>query len=164
MSLKQSIRDKLTLPAVVAPMFLCSSVALAAAARKAGIVGSLTANDCRDIEELEGQLKAVAEDVERFADAHPDRTIGPFARNIEPNLDAEAMRTRMALCTRYGVEIVITAVGNPTDQAPYIREAERVHFHDATSIRFAGKRSRRVSTAWWRSAWAAAAIRAWSAT
>jgi nitronate monooxygenase len=139
MSLKQSIRDKLTLPAVVAPMMLCSGPALATEARKAGIVGSLTANHCRNLEELEGQLKTVAEDVARFADANPDRVIGPFALNIEPGLDAEAMRARMALCTRYGVEIVITAVGNPTDQAPYIREAGMVHFHDATSLRFAEK-------------------------
>ena len=32
MSLQQSVRDRLTLPAVVAPMFLCSGVAMAAAA------------------------------------------------------------------------------------------------------------------------------------
>jgi nitronate monooxygenase len=139
MSLQQSIRERLTLPAVVAPMFLCSGPALAAEARKAGIVGSLTANHCRDLEELEQQLITVAEDVARFADAHPDRVIGPFALNIEPGLDAEAMRTRMALCLRYGVAIVITAVGNPTDQAPYIREAGLVHWHDATTIRFAEK-------------------------
>ncbi len=139
MSLQQSIRERLTLPAVVAPMFLCSGPALAAEARKAGIVGSLTANHCRDLEELEEQIRSVADEVARFADANPDRVIGPFALNIEPGLDAEAMRIRMDLCTRYGVDIIITAVGNPTDQAPYIREAGLVHWHDATSLRFAEK-------------------------
>lgn len=139
MSLQQSIRERLTLPAVVAPMFLCSGPALAAEARKAGIVGSITANHCRDLEELEQQLRTVAEDVARFADTYPDRTVGPFALNIEPGLDAEALRDRMRLSTRYGVSIIITAVGNPSDQAPYIREAGLVHWHDATSLRFAEK-------------------------
>ena len=139
MSLQQSVRDRLTLPAVVAPMFLCSGVAMAAAACKAGIVGSLTANHCRDIEELESQLAAVAEDVARCRDLDPDRTIGPLALNIAPGLDADAMNAHMALCKRYGVSIVITAVGNPTDQAPYIRDAGILHWHDATSVRFAEK-------------------------
>lgn len=139
MSLHQSIRAQLTLPAVVAPMFLCTGPALAAEACKTGIVGSLTANHCRDLEELESQLKTVAEDVARFGDAHPDRVIGPLALNIEPGLDAEAMRARMALSTAYGVAIIITAVGNPADQAPYIREAGLIHYHDVTSIRFAEK-------------------------
>jgi nitronate monooxygenase len=139
MSLQQSIRERLTLPAVVAPMFLCSGPALAAEARKAGIVGSITANHCRDLEELEQQLRTVAEDVARFADTYPDRTVGPLALNIEPGLDAEALRDRMRLSIRYGVSIIITAVGNPSDQAPYIREAGLVHWHDATSLRFAEK-------------------------
>ena len=139
MSLQQSIRERLTLPAVVTPMLLCTGPALAAESRKAGIVGSLTANHCRDLEELEAQLKTVSEDVARFADAHPDRTIGPFALNIEPGLDDEAMRKRMVLSRRYGVDIIITAVGNPIDQARYIRDAGLIHFHDATSLRFAEK-------------------------
>lgn len=48
-------------------MFLCSSVELAAAAYTEGIMGSLTRNHCRDIGELEAQLKTVAERVSRFA-------------------------------------------------------------------------------------------------
>ena len=139
MSLPQEIRDRLTLPAVAAPMFLCSSVELAAAACEAGIVGSLTRNHCRDIEELEVQLKEVAERVGRFSDLHPRRKIGPLAVNISTHIAGDDMRAHLALCRRYGTRIVITSVGDPTSTVPLVREAGLLHYHDATSLRFAEK-------------------------
>ena len=139
MALAQEIRDRLTLPAVAAPMFLCSGVELAAASCMAGIVGSLTRNHCRDIEEFEGQLKAVAERVTRFRDANPDRCIGPLAVNISTHIVGDDMRTHLALCRRYGARIMITSVGDPTATEPLVHEAGLLHYHDATSLRFAEK-------------------------
>ncbi|HTU61381.1 MAG TPA: hypothetical protein VMF89_23160, partial [Polyangiales bacterium] len=71
---------------MVAPMFLCSGVELAAAACTAGVMGSLTRNHCRDIVELEAQLKAVAERVSRFRDRHVSRRLGPLAVNIATHI------------------------------------------------------------------------------
>jgi nitronate monooxygenase len=139
MALPPDIRDSLTLPAVAAPMFLCSSIELAAEACKAGIVGSLTRNHCRDIEEFESQLKAVADRVDRFRDVHPERTIGPLAVNIATHIVGDDMRKHLALSHRYGARIVITSVGDPTASVPLVHEAGLLHFHDATSLRFAEK-------------------------
>src|SRR5258706_15029846 len=105
MALPQDIRDHLTLPAFAAPMFLCSSVALASECRKAGIVGSLTANHCHSLEELEAHLAAVSEAVERFADANPERTIGPLAVNIAPTKDTDDFRAHLEACKRHGARI-----------------------------------------------------------
>ena len=139
MGLPQDIRDRLTLPAVAAPMFMCSGVQLAAEVCKAGLVGSLTRNHCRDIEELEVQLQGVADQLARFGDSHPNRKIGPLAVNITPHFPIDELRAHMSLCRRYGVRIIITSVGNPTDTAPLIHEAGLLHFHDATNLRFAEK-------------------------
>lgn len=139
MSLAQDIRDRLTLPAVVAPMFLCSGVDLAVASCKAGIVGSLTRNHCRDLEELAQQLKAVTEQLAHFSDLQPERKIGPLAVNISPTFGDDEMRAHVAVCKRYGVKIIITSVGDPTRNAPIIHDAGILHFHDATSLRFAEK-------------------------
>jgi nitronate monooxygenase len=139
MALPSDIRARLTLPAVVAPMFLCSGPALAIAACKAGLVGSLTRNHCRDIEELRVQLASVSEELGRVRERHPDRTIGPLAVNISTHFAPEEMRAHMALCKSSGASIVITSVGDPTAMAPLVREAGLHHFHDATSIRFAEK-------------------------
>jgi nitronate monooxygenase len=139
MALSADIRARLTLPAVAAPMFLCSGVALAAAACKAGVIGSLTRNHCRDTEEFQTQLSAVAEEVSRFRDRNPDRKVGPLAVNIATDLTLDEMREHLVLCKRFGAGIVITSVGDPSPIAPLVREAGLLHFHDATSIRFAEK-------------------------
>ncbi len=139
MALPSDIRDRLTLPAVAAPMFLCSGVELAAEVCKAGLVGSLTRNHCRDIEELEAQLAGVADQLARFRDLYPERRIGPLAVNITPHFGVEELRAHMALCRRYGVRIVITSVANPTEVAPLIHDAGLLHYHDATNLRFAEK-------------------------
>jgi nitronate monooxygenase len=139
MALPPDIRARLTLPAVAAPMFLCSGVALAVAACKAGIIGSLTRNHCRDTQEFQAQLAAVSEELSRFRDRYPDRKIGPLAVNIATDLSLEDMRAHLALCRRFDASIVITSVGNPTHVVPLVREVGLLHFHDATSIRFAEK-------------------------
>ena len=139
MALAQDLRDHLTLPAFAAPMFLCSGTDLAIASCQAGIVGSLTRNHCRDDAEMIAQLAAVSEALKRFADCHPARIIGPLAMNISPNSTPEDFRAQLVICKRYGVRIVVTSVGDPTQNAPLVQEYGMLHFHDATTIRFAEK-------------------------
>lgn len=139
MSLPREIRDRLTLPAFAAPMFLCSGPALAIACCQAGIVGSLTRNHCRDIEELVSQLALVRQALARSADEHPERVIGPLAVNISPTFSQEEFRSHLAACRNAGVQIIVTSVGDPTRNAPLVREYGMLHFHDATTIRFAEK-------------------------
>jgi nitronate monooxygenase len=139
LGLPSRLRDRLTLPAVAAPMFLCSGVPLAVAACKSGLVGSLTRNHCRDMEEMEAQLKSVADQLARFADENSERKIGPLAMNISPKFEVEEMRAHLDVCARYGVDILITSVGDPTINAPLIHDAGILHWHDATNIRFAEK-------------------------
>lgn len=139
MSLPQILRDRLTLPVFAAPMFLCSSVMLAIECCKAGIIGSLTRNHCRDLEELELQLKTVTEGLSHVKAQQPNRPIGPLAVNISPTFSKKEFSRHLAVCRRYCVDIIVTSVGNPTENAPLIQEAGFLHFHDATSIRFVEK-------------------------
>ncbi|RZK00803.1 MAG: nitronate monooxygenase [Novosphingobium sp.] len=139
MALAEDLRANLTLPAFAAPMFLVSGPELAIACCQAGIVGSLTRNHTRDFEEMEAQLKTVREALDRFADAHPGKTVGPLAMNISPNFSQEEFRRHLECCKRYGVRIIVTSVGDPTLNAPLVQEYGLLHFHDATTIRFAEK-------------------------
>jgi nitronate monooxygenase len=138
-TLSPEIRSRLSLPAVAAPMFLCSGVDLAVEACKAGIIGSLTRNHYRDIEEFEVQLTAVSEALARFVAERPDRMTGPLAVNISTSFSDAEMRAHLALCERYGASIVITSVGNPTSMVSMVHDAGLLHFHDATNLRFAEK-------------------------
>lgn len=139
MALAKPIRDKLVMPVFCAPMFLCSTPLLAAECRKAGVLGSLTANHCRDLEELEAQLAFVAEAVARFAETEPQAIVGPLAVNISPTKDTADFRAHLDLCRKYGASIIVTSVGNPTNNAPIVRDSGMLHFHDVTNIRFAEK-------------------------
>lgn len=139
MSLPAVLRDRLTLPVFAAPMFLCSGVELAIACCSAGIVGSLTRNHCRDLEELVEQLKVVTEALKRFKEENPQKVIGPLAVNISPTFDSEEFRQHLEACRKFGVQIIVTSIGNPTQNAPLIQEYGLLHFHDATTIRFAEK-------------------------
>lgn len=139
MALSAEISDNLVIPVFCAPMFLCSSTALAIACRKAGVIGSLTANHCRDLAELEAQLAEVGEAIARFADSHPDARIGPLAVNVSPGKDAGDFRAHLDACRRHGARIIVTSVGNPTQAAPIVRDSGMFHFHDVTTMRFAEK-------------------------
>jgi nitronate monooxygenase len=139
MALAEDVRERLTLPAFCAPMFLCSTADLAAACCQAGIVGSLTANHYRDLAELEHNLRQVHEALTRFADEHPERRVGPLAVNISPTKDSEDFRRHLELCRRYGTRIIVTSVGDPTRNAPIVRDFGLLHYHDVTTIRFAEK-------------------------
>ena len=139
MALAEELRGNLTLPAFAAPMFLVSGPALAIACCQAGVIGSLTRNHTRDFEEMEAQLKIVREALDRFTDENPGKVIGPLAMNISPNFSQEEFRRHLECCKRYGVRIIVTSVGDPTLNAPLVQEYGLLHFHDATTIRFAEK-------------------------
>lgn len=139
MTLPKRLRQQLTLPAFAAPMFLCSGEQLAIECCKAGIIGSLTRNHCRDLAELEQQLHTVDEALRRFADDHPERIVGPLAVNISPTFGRDEFRAHLEACRRYNVQIIVTSVGDPTENAPLVQEFGLLHFHDATTIRFAEK-------------------------
>jgi nitronate monooxygenase len=138
MALAQDVRDRLVLPAFCAPMFLVSNPALAIACRKAGVIGSITANHLRDLEELEAQLAEIRDATERFEGADGG-VAGPLAVNISPNKDADDFRRNLEACRRGGARIIVTSVGDPTKNAPLVRDAGMLHYHDVTSIRFAEK-------------------------
>lgn len=139
MPLTPDLRSSLTLPVFVAPMFLVSTPALAIASCGAGLVGSLTRNHCRDLAEMEAQLREVSGALARFADEHPHRKIGPLCVNISPNWSEAEFRENLEACRRHGVRIIVTSVGDPTRNAPLVQEYGFLHFHDATTIRFAEK-------------------------
>jgi nitronate monooxygenase len=81
----------------------------------------------------------VSGEVARFAGENPGAKIGPLAVNISPTFSAEEFRAHLDLCRRFGVRIIVTSVGDPSKNAPLVHEYGLLHFHDATTIRFAEK-------------------------
>ena len=82
MSLAPDIRDRLTLPAICAPMFMVTGPALVTEACKAGVMGGLPQQNARSFEQFVGWLKQIREDLDRHAEAHPGAKIAPIAREL----------------------------------------------------------------------------------
>ncbi|HMP44914.1 MAG TPA: nitronate monooxygenase family protein [Sphingopyxis sp.] len=139
MALDPALRDRLVLPAVCAPMFLISNPAMVIAACKAGIMGALPRQNARSVEMFEAWLKEIREALDAHADANPGARIGPVAVNLATKMEPAEAAQHLDLVKRYGVDIIISAIGNPAELAARVHDAGLKIFHDVVSMRFAEK-------------------------
>jgi len=139
MALDERFRSRLTLPAVCAPMFLVSGPELVAAACKAGLIGALPRQNARSIETFADWLRQIRTDLDRRAEKHPGARIGPIAVNLATRFDEAELATHLELCSQYGVEIVISAQGDPAELTRRVHDWGGMILHDVTSLRFAEK-------------------------
>jgi len=139
MPLPTSLRARLTLPAICAPMFRVTGPALVREACKAGVIGGLPRHNARGREEAEAWLKAIRNDLDAHSAKHPDARIGPIAVNVSGKLGSDELKAELELCRRYGVEIIISAMGDPTEIIQRAHAWGAQVFHDVTNLRFAEK-------------------------
>jgi nitronate monooxygenase len=139
MTLPADIRAQLRLPLVCAPMIGVSGPRLVAAACKAGIMAGLPRHNAASFEQFEQWLCEIRDALARRLDETPDAPVGPLAVNLSTALDAAEMARELDLYRRYGVDIVISARGNPAELARRVHEWGGRIFHDVTSLRFAEK-------------------------
>jgi len=139
MALDPALRARLTLPAICAPMFRVSGPALVREACKAGVVGGVPRHNTRTLEDFEAWLREIREDLDADKAAHPAGRIAPMAVNISARLDPEPLTKELELCRRYGVEIIISAMGDPSELIARAHDFGLVVFHDITTVRFAEK-------------------------
>lgn len=137
MALPNRIAQRLTLPVVCAPMFLISTPALVVAACKAGLIGAFPRDNARTSAQFEEQLRTVRDGLDRASVAGV--TPGPIAVNIPTTLPRDTMISDLDRCVRYGVEIIITSVGEPSTITALAHERGLLVHHDVTSLRFAEK-------------------------
>lgn len=139
MSLDANLRRSLVLPAVCAPMTLVSGPKLVSEACKSGIMAGLPRHNAAGGEELESWLAEIRADIDAFAADNPGARIGPLAINIVAGRPAAELRADLAVCARYGVEIIISALGNPAELTRVVHDWGGKVFHDVTNLRFAVK-------------------------
>ncbi|HEY1426486.1 MAG TPA: nitronate monooxygenase [Caulobacteraceae bacterium] len=139
MSLDPKIRAGLTIPAICAPMFLVTGPALVREACKAGVIGGVPRQNARSLEEFESWLAHITEALKAHADANPGARIAPIAVNYPTRMAPDDLAAYMALCAKFGVEIIISVGGDPTELIARVHGFGGKVFHDITSMRFAEK-------------------------
>jgi nitronate monooxygenase len=139
MSLDIELKNSMVLPAVCAPMTMVSGPALVRAACISGIMGALPRHNARTREEFESWLADIRRDLDSHAAEHPESKIGPLAVNIIARQSAADVRADVEMCVRYGVKVIISALGNPAELTQIVHALGGQVFHDVTSLRFAAK-------------------------
>jgi nitronate monooxygenase len=139
MSLPAELRERLTLPAICAPMFSVTGPALVREACKAGVIGALPRSNADSFETFAGWLTAINQDLQHTAERQPWRRIAPMAVNLRMTLSATDFDRHLRLCADQDVQIVITAGGDPADAVQRVHDHGMSLYHDVTSLRFAEK-------------------------
>lgn len=139
MSKREAIRASLTLPAVCAPMFLVSGPDLVREACAAGIMGALPRGNARTFTIFTEWLAAIRADLGEIAERSPQTRIGPLAVNLSSRVTAGEIAANLEACRDHGVDIIISATGDPTELTKRVHDHGMQIFHDVTSLRFADK-------------------------
>ena len=138
MSLPVRLKSRLRLPLIAAPMFLVSGPALVKAACRAGIIGSFPTANCRTVEELDGWLVDMNEDLKRAAD-EAGRALPPLCPNLIVHRSNPRVPADLAAVLRHKAEIVITSVGSPEPVLKPLKDAGCLVLADVASVRHAEK-------------------------
>jgi nitronate monooxygenase len=138
MSLPDTLKSRLRLPLIAAPMFLVSGPALVKAACRAGVIGSFPTANCRSVEELDGWLADMSDDLERAAQ-ETGRALPPLCPNLIVHRSNPRVRDDLAAVLRHKAEIVITSVGSPEPVLKPLKDAGCQVLADVASVRHAEK-------------------------
>lgn len=138
MSLPASLRDRLRLPLIAAPMFLVSGPALVTSACRAGVIGSFPTANCRTVEELNVWLAGMVDEAKRTADTE-GRAPAPWCPNLIVHRSNPRVPEDLAAVLRHKAEIVITSVGSPEPVMKPLKDAGCLVLADVASVRHAEK-------------------------
>ena len=139
MSLPESIRQRLRLPVLAAPMFVVSGPELVIEQCKAGIIGSFPTLNARPQEELDTWLTRIETELAQYARDNPAKKVAPFAVNLILNKANKRLDHDMEVVLAHKVPIVITSLSAPTALAPRVHAYGGMVFHDVIKVRHAEK-------------------------
>jgi nitronate monooxygenase len=139
MSLPASLRDRLRLPVLAAPMFVVSGPELVIEQCKAGVIGSFPSLNARPQEELDHWLTRIETELAAYQQQYPAKKIAPFAVNLIINKANQRLQHDTEVVLAHKVPIVITSLSAPTDIVPRVHAYGGIVLHDVIKVRHAEK-------------------------
>ena len=126
-----SIKSRLRLPAICAPMFLVTGPEMVISACKSGVLGTFPATNARTEEQLVSWLDQISTSVSQ-ADA-------PWALNMITHNSYGRFDAELDLVRQYKPELVISALGGPHRVTDVVHGYGGLVFADVNSPKFARK-------------------------
>lgn len=139
------LREQLTLPVIVAPMFLVSSPEMVIAACKAGIIGSFPFANARTLEDLEHWLQTITTKHQEMRETETDQTIAPWAVNVVVHRTNKRYEEDLNYIEKYQPPIVLTSLGDPTKVIQIVHGYGGLVFSDVINIKHAKKAAEKGS-------------------
>ena len=137
-TLPKAWQGRLSIPVVMAPMFLVSGPELVIAGCKKGIVGTFPALNQRASEGFEQWLIQISDALAAFEQETGNKA-APYGVNLIVHESNPRMVVDLDLCIKYKVPLVITALGALREVVDKVHAYGGVVFHDATNARHAKK-------------------------
>ena len=139
MALPESLRGKLRIPLIGAPMFIVSGPELVIAQCQAGIVGSFPALNARPQAALGEWIARIKDALGEYSSANPDQPVAPFAVNQIVHASNPPLLQDMETCVKHEVPIIITSLRPPEDVVKAVHSYGGLVFHDVINLRHARK-------------------------
>jgi nitronate monooxygenase len=139
MSIPASLKGKLALPVIAAPMFIVSNPELVIAQCLGGIVGSFPALNARPQETLDRWLTQIDTALAEARSADPSRIVAPYAVNQIVHQSNVRLEHDMEVCVKHKAPIIITSLRAPNAVVPHVHAYGGLVFHDVISVRHAEK-------------------------
>jgi len=135
----ESLKGRLRLPVIGAPLFIISNPKLVIAQCKAGIVGSFPALNARPQSQLDEWLDEITSELDSYNKANPDRPAAPYAVNQIVHRSNDRLEADMETCAKYKVPLVITSLGARVELNDAVHSWGGHTLHDIINIKFARK-------------------------
>jgi nitronate monooxygenase len=129
---RETLRERLTIPAIAAPMFLVSGPDLVVEACRSGILGTFPALNQRT---SEGYAAWLDEIEERLGDIQAS----PYGVNLIVHKTNARLARDLEITVQHRVPIVITSLGAVRDLVDAVHSYGGLVFHDVINLRHAQK-------------------------
>lgn len=139
MAIPKQLQGRLSLPVIVAPMFLVSGLDLIIACCTNGTLGTFPSLNLRTAAAFEEWLIQIKAELAAYDKANPGSPAAPYGVNIIAHKTNKRLDEDMALVVKHQVPLVITSVGNPREIVKAVHAYGGLVFHDVTTVDWARK-------------------------
>lgn len=130
MSIPDTFRGTLRVPAIAAPMFLVSGPELVIGACKAGVVGTFPSLNARPLAQLDEWLGRIDAELAAHRAAAPNGPCAPYGVNLILHPSNPRLQDDLALIVKHKVPLVITSLGHPGEVARLVHGYGGLVFSD----------------------------------
>ena len=139
MSLPKTLKNKLLLPIIGAPMFRVSTPKLVIAQCKAGIIGTFPSLNARPQSQLKDWIQYIKSELHIYKEKNPEKKVAPFGVNLVAISSNKRLKQDTQVCLEEQVPIIITSMQPPKKLSKKIHEYRGLHYHDVTTLAHAKK-------------------------